>query len=77
MELNLNPQEDNHVVTGLVEYKYSDKGVTKIKLDSKLNLTFLIKKALSSKLALSLGVFAPLNNKVEKNKYGVQVNLNI
>lgn len=78
MELSVDPVAEKAVVSGLVEYSYSDKGFTKIKVDQFLNLTVLVKKTLTDKLSLSFGALIPIQKKKdEKNKFGVQVDLNL
>lgn len=62
----------------MIEYLYSDKGFTKIKLDTLLNLTLMVKKTMTDKMALSFGTLIPLSKSGgERNKFGIQVDLNI
>jgi len=63
VEVVADPSTEKVVATGLVEYNYSDKGFTKLKFDSNLNLTFLVKKILTDKLAFSFGVWIPISGK--------------
>jgi len=79
IEVTANPKNDDVRATALVEYLYSDKGFTKIKLDTLLNLTLLVKKTMTERFALSFGALVPLQNKEKENKtkYGVQLDFNI
>lgn len=60
VQLEGNPQKDKFTATGLIEYKYADDSFTRLKFDNHLNLTLLIKKTLTEKLALSFGTLLPL-----------------
>ena len=77
VEVTANPKTDDVKATALIEYLYSDKGFTKIKLDTLLNLTLLVKKTMTERFALSFGALVPLKNKETKTKYGVQLDFNI
>jgi len=55
LEVTANPESRDVVGTLLVEYLYSDKGFTKIKLDNLLNLSVVVKKTITDKLAFSFG----------------------
>jgi len=59
VEVVADPWTEKVVATGLVEYNYSDNGFTKLKFDSNLNLTLLVKKTLTDKLSLSFGAWIP------------------
>lgn len=56
---------------------YSDKGFTKIKLNSLLDLSLVVKNTISDRLALSFGTQVALKEKGAKNKFGVQLDFNI
>jgi len=79
IEVTANPKDDDVRGAALVEYLYSDKGFTKIKLDTLFNLTLLVKKTMTERFALSFGALVPLRNKEResKTKYGVQLDFNI
>ena len=77
LEVAFDPVKSNALATVLVEYLYSDKGFTKIKVDNLLNLTLMVKKTLTDRLAFSFGTQIPLQNREDKNKFGVQLDFNI
>lgn len=78
VEVTADPKTEEIVASALVEYLYSDKGFTKIKVDSLMNLTLVVKKTLTDKLALSFGTLIPLSKSGgERNKFGLQLDLNI
>lgn len=60
VEVVANPTQNLTTFTGLVEYKYHDRGLTRIKFDNNLNLTVLIKNTLTDKLSLSVGASIPI-----------------
>ena len=79
LEVVANPKSNNAVVSALFEYRHSNKSLTKIKLNSLLNVTFLVKKQMTDTFAFSFGTSLPLSNEKKefKNKFGVQLDFNI
>lgn len=77
IEVVAHPIESKVVGTGLLEYRYSDASSTKLKVDTELNLTLLIKTVLTNKLALSFGAQVPLKSRLIKNRFGLRFDFNV
>jgi len=76
-EISADPSNKKIVASGLVEYKYNDKSLTKIKLNSDLNLAFVVKKTINDTISLSFGTGMLLTGADSKLKYGGQLDLSI
>jgi len=78
VQLEADPVKSSWLATALVEFKYSDKGFTKVAVNSAATLTVLIKKTISNLWSLSGGAQIPFSgDKTAKNKFGIQVDLNM
>lgn len=78
-EVDVNPwgQKINHV-TALVEYNQNINNGLKVKLNEKLNLSFVLKRRFSSQLSVSLGACLPLTHEIKSaSKVGLKVDLTV
>jgi len=72
------PAKASWLATALVEYKYNDKSLTKVAVNSAAVLSVMVKKTINNLWAVSGGAQLPLaGDKTAKNKFGVQIDLNI
>lgn len=49
-------------VTGLVEYNQNSKNSLKVKLNEKLNMSFVLKRRFTDQVAVSLGASLPITS---------------
>lgn len=63
-------------VSALVEYQQNPSNSVKVKINDKLNMSFLLKRVHTSQFSLSLGVSSPLNANFSKSaKVGAEIEL--
>jgi hypothetical protein len=65
-------------VTALVEYNQNTNNGLKVKLNDKLNLSFVLKRVHNSQFAASLGASIPLAGEYKTaSKVGIQIDANV